>query len=66
MTMNIVLFLLGALLTLVACTNQEIYEATQKNRQQECQKLPTSAAIEQCMEQYKEPYEDYERKRKEL
>lgn len=50
---------------LVGCTNQEVYEAVQQNRQHECQKLPEPAA-EKCMEQHSESYEDYEREREEL
>lgn len=50
---------------LPACSNQQVYDAVQKNRQLECQKLPGSQ-YEECMEQYSEPYEHYERERREL
>ena len=49
---------------LIACTNQEIYDAVQENRQQECQKLPPSA-YEECIKQHSEPYDGYERRRQE-
>ncbi len=50
---------------LIACTNQEVYDAVQENRQQECQNLPPSA-YEDCTEQHSEPYDEYERKRQEV
>jgi hypothetical protein len=48
-----------------ACSHQQVYDAVQQNRQFECQKLPGSQ-YEECMEQYSEPYEEYERERQEL
>lgn len=59
---------LAALLLLAvapACTQRQVYEAVQQNRQLECQKLP-QGQYEKCMEQYSEPYDTYARERREL
>ncbi len=50
---------------LQACSQQQVYDAVQQNRQLECQKLPDSQ-YEECMKQYSEPYKEYERERQEL
>jgi hypothetical protein len=47
------------------CSQRQVYEAVQQNRQLECQKLP-QGQYEQCMERYSEPYESYTRERREL
>ena len=52
-------------LALPACSNRQVYEAIQQNRQLECQKLP-GARYEECMRQYSEPYDEYKRDRDEL
>ena len=57
------IYILASLL--IACTNQEVYDAVQENRQQECQKLPPSA-YEECAKQHSEPYDEYERERQEV
>lgn len=62
------LYLLAGLPLLAAmagCTQRQVYDAVQQNRQLECQKLP-QGQYEQCMEQYSEPYDAYTRERKEL
>lgn len=56
------MFLLSAL---AACSNQQLYNNIQKNRQLECQKLP-GRQYDECMKQVSEPYEAYERDRQEL
>lgn len=48
-----------------ACSHQQVYDAVQQNRQLECQKLP-GTQYEECMKQFSEPYEEYERERQEL
>ena len=48
-----------------ACSQQQVYDAVQQNRQLECQKLP-GTQYEECMKQYSEPYKEYERERQEL
>ena len=50
---------------LAGCTQRQVYDAVQQNRQLECQKLP-QGQYEKCMEQYSEPYDAYTRERKEL
>ncbi len=60
--------LLAGLLLVVGpagCTQRQVYDAVQQNRQLECQKLP-QGQYEQCMEQYSEPYDNYTRERREL
>ena len=59
------LLLLLAAWLLQACSNQQVYDAIQQNRQLECQKLP-GTQYEDCMKQYSEPYQEYERERQEL
>jgi hypothetical protein len=58
--------LIGALAVLLpACSNQQLYDAIQQNRQLECQKLP-GIQYEECMKQHSQPYDEYERQRQEL
>jgi len=58
-------FAFSFILLLMACTNQQTYEAVQQNRLQECQKLPPTAA-EKCKEQHSQSYEDYQKNREEV
>ena len=44
------------------CTNRQIYEGIQKNRQLQCQKGPASQ-YDECMRSLSEPYESYRKKR---
>jgi hypothetical protein len=57
--------LLLCALVLSACSNRQVYDAIQQNRQLECQKLPGSQ-YEECMKQVSEPYDTYRRERDEL
>ncbi len=52
-------------LALTACSNRQVYDAIQQNRQLECQKLP-GTQYDECMKQVSEPYDDYKRDRDEL
>ncbi len=52
-------------LALSACSNRQVYDAIQNNRQLECQKLP-GTQYEECMKQFSEPYDEYRRERDEL
>lgn len=61
--LKLVCTFLFALLVL-ACSNQQTYEAIQDDRLRECQKLPPAAA-DKCMQQHDLPYEDYQREREE-
>ncbi len=61
---NFAIFL-GLLILISGCSNQEIYQAVQNNRLQECDKLP-DVQREECRAQHSQPYEEYERNRKEL
>ncbi len=57
--------LLLCALALSGCSNRQVYDAIQQNRQLECQKLP-GTQYEKCMEQLSEPYDAYKRDRDEL
>ena len=48
-----------------ACSNEQVYNAIQQNRQLECQKLP-GTQYEECMREFSQPYKDYKRERDEL
>ena len=50
---------------LFACTSQDLYEATQENRLQECRKL-YGAQREECEAQYQKSYDTYERERNDV
>ena len=56
-----------ALGLLTACSNQQLYQAIQENRQQECRRTsPSPVAYEECMQAYRQSYTDYERERQAL
>ncbi len=57
--------LLLGVLVLAACTDRQLYQAIQNNRQLECQKLP-GTQYEECMKQYSQSYESYRRDREAL
>tara|TARA_R110002049_G_scaffold23490_62_gene82891 strand:+ start:2138 stop:2344 length:207 start_codon:yes stop_codon:yes gene_type:complete len=50
------------LAALVACTHEQVYNNVQHNQQLECSKLP-QVRFEECMKNYDQSYEDYERER---
>lgn len=50
---------------LAACTNQQLYNAIQQNRQLECQKL-SGSQYDKCKQEVSEPYESCERDLEEL
>lgn len=54
-----------ALSLLSACTHQQMYEAVQHNRKQECLTLPP-AQQNKCLNAYNQSYEDYNREREAL
>ncbi|GAB5451876.1 MAG: hypothetical protein Hals2KO_22040 [Halioglobus sp.] len=60
-------FILATLVCLLgACTHEQLYNAVQENRQQEeCAKLP-QGQYEACMREYGQPYDEYERQRREV
>ena len=45
---------------LVGCSNQQLYEAIQADRIQQCELEISDAAREACLEGYGQSYEDYE------
>ncbi|MEM8498064.1 MAG: hypothetical protein AAF542_08570 [Pseudomonadota bacterium] len=51
--------------SIAACSNSQIYEASRQNAEQECQELPQNQ-YEQCMAEVAEPYDSYSRKREEV
>lgn len=50
---------------LIARTSKDLYETTQENRLQECQKR-YGAQREECEAQYQKSYDTYERERNEV
>ena len=59
------LFLPLAVLSLSACSNQQLYDTVQHNNEIECSKLP-QAQYEECMAEIDQPYDEYERERQVL
>lgn len=61
------LLAVGALICglLQACTQQDVYEMTQDNRRQACDKEPPSLQ-DSCRERYQQKYADYQREREDL
>lgn len=57
--------LLLAMLFVQACTNRQVYQAVQHNRQLECQRYPDTR-YEECMRQSDTSYEEYEAERQAL
>lgn len=57
-----VMSLLAMILFASGCTNQDIYNSIQKNRQNKCSTLPP-LQYEECMKQHSETYQEYKRKR---
>jgi hypothetical protein len=53
-----------SIVCVAACSNRQVYDALQQNRQLECQKLPQNQ-YEKCMQELSEPYDEYARKRAE-
>lgn len=51
------------LVLLTACSNQQVYEAIQSNRIQECDKYPSETARQDCRDRYEASYEEYEEAR---
>lgn len=59
------LFLFTMILAVQACTQQDIYEMSQDNRKQACDKEPP-AMQEQCRQQYEQSFAEYQRDREAL
>ncbi|MBB6523735.1 hypothetical protein [Pseudoteredinibacter isoporae] len=57
--------LLSLPLVLAACTQQDVYEISQENARKACEKEPP-AMQDQCREQYRQSYAEYQRDREEL
>tara|TARA_R110002049_G_scaffold1205_9_gene9018 strand:+ start:11636 stop:11851 length:216 start_codon:yes stop_codon:yes gene_type:complete len=49
-------------LSVLACSNEQIYTAVQENQRVECGKLPQEL-YEQCMQELETPYEEYDQER---
>ena len=58
-------FLLGVIVLMGACSNQQMYEALQQSEQQECQKNHPHAR-ERCLRQVSQPYEEFRADREDL
>lgn len=48
---------------LTACTNQQMYEAVQENRIQDCDKYGYEGSREECRELFQTSYEEYRESR---
>lgn len=58
------LFLISlVILSLSACTKQQVYETIQANEQAECQREVRTNAYLQCMEETGMSYDEYQRER---
>lgn len=57
--------LIALMLVSWGCSNRALYEGTQINRINDCQKLQ-GRAFEDCMAQHQMSYPEYERKREEV
>lgn len=58
--------LIAVSMCISACSNRQVYDAVQNNRRLECDKMPDSAAREECLKQYSESYDSYQRERDEM
>lgn len=58
MKLNTLAICFALLISLYGCSNRQMYEAIQENRQQECNLLPVSQ-YEDCMKKYEESYDSY-------
>lgn len=54
------------ILSINACSNQQIYEGVQSNRKQECDREPTDVARAECLQGLGADYEVYKRQRESL
>lgn len=59
------LLILGIAVSVSACSNRQLYNAVQENRKAKCDELPDVPRAE-CLEQYLQSYEEYERGRREV
>jgi hypothetical protein len=60
--MNKMLWTLYLVGLLASCSNQQLYDAARQNYLQDCDKWE-GAERERCQAQYRESYQEYERKR---
>jgi hypothetical protein len=50
---------------LAACTSRDLYNNIQQDRLRQCERLQETKRAE-CLERWRDTYDDYERKRQEL
>ena len=53
------------ILSLSACSHQQMYDAVQQGQQVECQKLQ-GEQYQQCMQKYAKPYQQYQQEREQV
>jgi len=54
-----------ALLSIVSCSHQQVYESLQIKQKNDCLKVPESE-YDKCMQDAEKPYEQYKEERQEL
>ena len=54
-----------SILSLTACSHQQLYDAVQQGQQVECQKLQAEQ-YQQCMQKYAKPYQQYQQEREQV
>ena len=54
-----------SILSLPACSHQQLYDAVQQGQQVECQKLQAEQ-YQQCMQKYAKPYQQYQQEREQV
>ena len=52
-------------LMLIGCTNRQVYNAMQGARESQCRKIADGQKRDVCFESAREPYDNYERQRRE-
>lgn len=57
--------LISCLLSVFGCSQRQLYNAAQQNRQQSCEKLPPDER-EACLAQYQQSYDDYSEQRQQV
>ena len=54
-----------SILSLSACSHQQMYDAVQQGQQVECQKLQ-GEQYQQCMQKFAKPYQQYQQEREQV
>lgn len=60
------LFVLGSVMSTIGCTSKDIYEISQDNQKQKCERQFQGQALEDCMRGYEMSFEEYEKERQKV